>query len=249
LGHVYEPTFSANSHAFRMGRSCHTALSQIKKTWTGLVWCLKGNFTGFFGQMDDLLLLKLISKRIDDRRFLLLIHHALLSGAMEEWTEHEIFSGTQEGGIFFPLIANIYLHEFDLFIDQLIEQFANGNMKYVRYAEDFVVGITGPKRTALRIQGMIKDFLEEELQLMLNDDQILITHLKNPVSFLGYQFSRRGERQVLAEPQKPPLKTKTIAGAISLEIPKNQMKEFASKNGYGNLDNFNIIHRKSSESI
>lgn len=312
LENVYEPTFSENSHGFREGRSCHTTLSQIKNTWKGLTWCIEGDIKGFFDNIDHTVLLKLISRKINDCRFLLLIHNVLSSGVMENWTFHKTYSGTPQGGIISPLLANIYLNEFDQFMEEQIGKFDKGKlrernkdytkirseistkskkierldkrnghtdwkgreelvlniqelkqkqieipsvdpmdknyqrMKYVRYADDFVVGIAGSKQSALSIKETIKNYLKEELLLDLSDEKTLITHLNNPIHFLGYEFFRWNENKVtrvLYKNQKHPLKKRTLSGAIKLEIPEKKIKEFALTNGYGNLDDFSIVHR------
>ncbi|WP_233269567.1 reverse transcriptase/maturase family protein [Alteribacillus sp. YIM 98480] len=311
LENVYEPVFSDNSHGFREGRSCHTALSQIKNTWKGLTWCIKGDIKRFYDHMDHSVLINLISKKVNDRRFLLLIHNALTSGIMENWTYHQTYSGTPQGGFISPIFANIYLHEFDMFMEKQLKKFDNGKvrvrkgeytkirskistlsrkikrldernghqmwegreelilsiqerkikvgipsidpmdenhprMKYVRYADDFVLGIAGSKQSASYMKEMIKIFLKEELQLDLSDEKTLITHLKKPVPFLGYEFRKWNEvkiKKVMCKNHKHPMKKRTLSGAIKLEIPEKKIKEFAIKNGYGNLDTFKIIHR------
>ncbi|CAG9619501.1 Group II intron-encoded protein LtrA [Sutcliffiella rhizosphaerae] len=312
LENVYVPTFSDNSHGFREGRSCHTALSQIKNTWKGLTWCIKGDIKGFFDHIDHSVLLNLISKRINDHRFLLLIHNALTSGVIENWTYYKTYSGTPQGGIISPLLANVYLHEFDLFMEKQMENFDKGKirernkeytrirseirtlsrrakrldeknghqlwegregfiktieelkrkqvlipsvdpmdnnyqrMKYVRYSDDFVIGIAGSKDSAINVKDRIKDFLKQELHLELSEEKTLITHLENPIPFLGYEFCKWAEvkvTRVAYKNQKHPLKKRTLSGAIKLEIPEKRIKEFALTNGYGNLDNFKNIHR------
>ncbi len=261
LDNVYEPIFSDNSHGFRDGRGCHTALSQIKNTWKGLTWCIEGDIKGFFDHIDHSVLINLISKKIHDHRFLLLIHNALTCGVMENWTYYKTYSGTPQGGIISPLLANIYLHEFDVFMEKQMDKFDRGKigipsvdlmdrndqrMKFVRYADDFVIGIAGSKKDALRIKEMIKTFLEKELQLDLNEEKTLITHLEQPIPFLGYEFHTWNQakvKRVTYKNQKHPLKKRTLSGAIKLEIPDKKIKEFALKNGYGNLENFKIIHK------
>ena len=119
-------------------------------------------------------------------------------------------------------------------------------MKYVRYADDFVIGIAGSKQSALYIKEMIKTFLEKELHLDLSEEKTLITHLEHPIPFLGYEFHTWNEvkvKRVTYKNQKHPLKKRTLSGAIKLEIPEKKIKEFTIKNGYGNLDTFKIIHR------
>lgn len=312
LDNVYEPIFSDNSHGFREGRSCHTALSQVKNTWKGLTWCIEGDIKGFFDHIDHSVLLSLISKKINDHRFLLLIHNALTSGVMENWTYHKTYSGTPQGGIISPILANIYLHEFDLFMEKQMESFDKGKlrernkeytkvrseirtlsrkvkrlddrnghqswdgregfietieelkrkqvlipsvnpmdknyqrMKYVRYTDDFVIGIAGSKHSAMNIKETMKDFLKFELHLVLSEEKTLITHLENPIPFLGYEFRKWDEIKVTRisyKNHKHPMKKRTLSGAIKLEIPEKKIKGFAITNGYGNLDNFKIIHR------
>lgn len=312
LENVYEPIFSENSHGFREGRSCHTALSNIKTTWRGLTWCIEGDIKGFFDNINHSVLLKLLSKKINDHRFLLLIHSALTSGIMENWTYHKTFSGTPQGGIISPLLANIYLHEFDMFMEEQMKEFNKGKtragskrylkirseiknlsrkikrldnknghkqwegredlvlniqelkqkqlqipsvepmdkeferMRYVRYADDFVIGMAASKQSVMNTKEMIKNFLEKELLLELNEEKTLITHLENPIPFLGYEFRIWDSvmvKRVSYKGYKHPMKKRTLTGEIKLEIPEMKIKEFAIKNGYGNLDNFKIIHR------
>lgn len=255
LANVYEPILSNHSHGFREGRSCHTALSQIKNTWKGLTWCIEGDIKGCFDHMDHSVLVNLISKRIDDHRFLLLIHNALTSGVIETSTYHNTDSGTPQAGRISPLLANIYLHEFDLFVEKQMENFdkitdpmdkIDQRMKYVRYADIFVIGIAGCKDSAINVKGWIKDFLEQKLHLELREEKALITHLENPIPFLGYEFRKWDERKgtrVSYKSHKQPMRKTTLSGAIKLEIPEKKIKDFAIANGYGNLDNFKSMHR------
>ncbi|APH04229.1 reverse transcriptase/maturase family protein [Bacillus weihaiensis] len=129
IDHIYEPVFSANSHGTREGRSCHTALSQVKNTWQGLTWCIKGDMKGYSDQIDHSVLLNFISKKIKDRRFLLLIHHALTCGVMGNRTYHKTYCGTLQRGIISPLLANIYLHQFDMYMENLMDKFGKGRVR------------------------------------------------------------------------------------------------------------------------
>jgi group II intron reverse transcriptase/maturase len=113
LEHVYEPIFSNDSHGFRKGRSCHTALHQIDRVWTGVKWLVEVDVSGFFDNVDHGILLDLLRKRIADERFIALIGRMLKAGYMEDWTFHRTFSGTPQGGVISPILANIYLHELD----------------------------------------------------------------------------------------------------------------------------------------
>ncbi|WP_377828287.1 reverse transcriptase domain-containing protein [Bradyrhizobium lupini] len=82
---IYEPVFFDESHGFRPGRSCHTALKSIKKTWTGCKWLVEVDVRGFFDNIDHDILLGLLKKRIDDDKFIGLIEGMLKAGYMEDW--------------------------------------------------------------------------------------------------------------------------------------------------------------------
>ena len=111
---IYEPVFDSNSHGFRPHRSCHTALSQIKKDFTGIVWFIEGDITGCFDNIDHEVLIDVLAKKIKDSKFLNLIRQFLKAGYVENWQYNKTYSGTPQGGICSPILANIYLNELDM---------------------------------------------------------------------------------------------------------------------------------------
>lgn len=123
---IYEPVFSRHSHGFRRGRSCQTALSKIQDTWTGVKWLVDIDVVGFFDNIDHGILLGLLRKRIDDERFIALVNGMLRAGYMEDWTFHATFSGTPQGGVASPILANVYLHELDQFMGEMKARFDRG---------------------------------------------------------------------------------------------------------------------------
>ena len=129
LERIYEPIFSGNSYGFRPARSCHTALEQIRQHWTSIKWFIEFDISGFFNNMDHGIMLKLLEKRIDDRRFIKLIEGMLKAGYLEDWIYHLTYSGTPQGGIVSPILSNIYLHELDVFMKQLENEFAKGKRR------------------------------------------------------------------------------------------------------------------------
>jgi group II intron reverse transcriptase/maturase len=135
---IYEPSFSSRSHGFRKGRGCHTALRQIRETWTGTVWFIEGDISDCFGSVDHDTLMQILGEKIDDRRFLRLIHGMLRAGYMEDWEYKETLSGTPQGGGVSPVLSNIYLHKLDEFAErELIPQYTRGkgrklNLQYRR---------------------------------------------------------------------------------------------------------------------
>ncbi len=118
LAAYYEPQFSCHSHGFRSGRGCHTALGEIRKGWTGTKWFIEGDIKGCFDHIDHAVMLEILGERIQDKRFLRLIGNMLQAGYLEDWKHHKTYSGTPQGGIVSPLLANIYLDRLDKFVEQ-----------------------------------------------------------------------------------------------------------------------------------
>jgi group II intron reverse transcriptase/maturase len=116
---IYEPIFSDRSHGFRQGRSCHTALEEIQATWTGAKWLVDMDVQGFFDSIDHDILVALLREKIDDKRFINLVKGLLAAGYVEDWTFHPTYSGTPQGGVISPLLANVYLHELDEYVQQM----------------------------------------------------------------------------------------------------------------------------------
>ncbi|RKJ19777.1 group II intron reverse transcriptase/maturase, partial [Butyricicoccus sp. 1XD8-22] len=119
LESIYDKNFSDKSHGFRPNRSCHTALEQFQKLATGAKWWIEGDIEGFFDNIDHQTLIGILRRRIKDERFIQLIQKFLKAGYMEEWTFHKTISGTPQGGIISPILANIYLNELDEFVEEL----------------------------------------------------------------------------------------------------------------------------------
>ena len=103
----YEPQFSDRPHGFRPNRGCHTALSEINRTWTGTTWFIEGDISGCFDNIDHSVLLGILREKIHDNRFLRLVSQLLRAGYLEDWKRHATYSGTPQGGIVSPILANI----------------------------------------------------------------------------------------------------------------------------------------------
>lgn len=110
---IYEGAFQSTSHGFRPHKSCHTALKDIQINFKGAKWFIEGDIKGFFDNIDHEILIAILRERISDERFLRLIRKFLKAGYMEDWTYNKTFSGTPQGGIISPILANIYLDKFD----------------------------------------------------------------------------------------------------------------------------------------
>lgn len=125
----YEPQFRESSHGFRPHRGCHTALDTIYK-WKGTRWFIEGDIKGCFDNIHHQVILRILKRKIKDKLFLTLIEEMLKAGYMEDMKYHQTYSGTPQGGIISPLLANIVLNELDTFVeDVLIPKYTKGTKR------------------------------------------------------------------------------------------------------------------------
>lgn len=129
LTSIYEPIFSEHSHGFRPGRSCHTALNQVRATWTGVKWIIVMDIKGFFDNLNHEILIDLLEKRVDDKRFINIVKGMLKAGVMIDNKWQATYSGTIQGGNLSPILANIYLNELDYFMEDNIKKFNTGKKR------------------------------------------------------------------------------------------------------------------------
>lgn len=129
LERIYEPLFSDRSHGFRPKRSCHTALSEIADRWTGVKWFVEADIEGFYNNLDHDVLLRALGKQIEDTRFLRLIERFLHAGYLEDWHWNPTYSGVPQGGIVSPILSNVYLHELDMFMEDMVRAFSRGKKR------------------------------------------------------------------------------------------------------------------------
>jgi len=235
----YEQRFSKHSHGFRPDRSCHSALREIRDFWKGTVWYIEGDIKGCFDNIDHTTLLRIIRRDIHDGRLLRLIDGMLKAGYMEDWRYCDTTSGTPQGGIISPHLANIYLDELDRYVEDTLGPMYNRGehrrisseysrmnrlltqvkkdgdrsaikrlkaerrkimcaepcepdyrrLRYVRYADDFLLGFVGPENEAREIRERLGEFLEQRLKLTLSKEKTLITHaVDEKARFLGYEI-------------------------------------------------------------
>lgn len=120
---VYEPLFMDCSHGFRPGKGCHTALKSVKYQFNGVRWFIEGDIKGCFDNINHEVLVGIISKKIKDARLTKLIYKFLKAGYLEDFQYNNTYSGTPQGGIISPLLANIYMHELDKFVEKQSSMF------------------------------------------------------------------------------------------------------------------------------
>jgi len=121
LERIYEPVFEESSHGFRPERSPHTALQYIDQQGDAVKWWVDMDIRDYFTTINHDLLMNLLRKKIEDKRFLNLIQAMLKAGYQEEWTFHTTYSGVPQGSICAPILANVYLHELDCFMKTVQE--------------------------------------------------------------------------------------------------------------------------------
>ena len=128
---IYEGHFEGTSHGFRPHRSCHTALGMIQKSFAGAKWFIEGDIKGFFDNIDHNVLISILRERISDERFLRLIRKFFNTGYVEDWKYNKTYSGTPQGGIISPILANIYLDKFDKYIKEYAAKFRKGDRRSI----------------------------------------------------------------------------------------------------------------------
>jgi group II intron reverse transcriptase/maturase len=236
----YEPQFSDRSHGFRPGRGCHTALNEVYFTWKNTAWFIEGDIKGCFDNIDHEVLMSILREKIHDGRFTALIERLLEAGYLEDWNRRPTYSGTPQGGVVSPILANIYLDRLDKFVEgELVPDYTKGDkrkvnrayrrlidrasalakvgrsdeaiglrkaarllpsivtddpdyrrLRYVRYADDFLLGFVGPKAEAEEIKAKLKAFAGDHLKLELSEGKTLITHARTEKArFLGYDIA------------------------------------------------------------
>jgi group II intron reverse transcriptase/maturase len=261
----YEPQFSARAHGFRPNRGCHTALTEIRQTWTGTRWFIEGDIAQYFDTINHDTLIAMLGEHIRDGRVLRLLRELLAAGYMADWTFHQTLSGAPQGGIVSPILSNIYLHTFDQWVEttlipantrgkrrrdnpayrhlsyrmavarqtgnqrgarELIKQRRTlpvldtrdpnyRRLRYIRYADDFLLGFSGTHSEAEAIKCQIAAWLRDNLDLTLSAEKTLITHATTHAArFLGYAISvmhidHKLDRQ----------KHRSSNGTIALRVP------------------------------
>jgi RNA-directed DNA polymerase len=139
---IYEQDFLDFSHGYRPGRSPQAAARELVRALQKgkYCWIVEADIKGFFDHIDHEFMLKMLEQRIDDKPFLRLIGKWLRAGILE--TDGQVahpITGTPQGGVVSPVLANIYLHyALDLWFDRKIKLHCHGEAMIIRFADDFV---------------------------------------------------------------------------------------------------------------
>jgi len=143
LNAIYEEDFLGLSYGFRPGRCAHDALDAlfVGINSTKVNWILDADIRSFFDEISQQWLVRFLEHRIGDQRIIRLIQKWLKVGVLENGIVAVSDRGTGQGSVISPLLANIYLHyALDLWAERWRRREATGDMIFVRYADDFIVG-------------------------------------------------------------------------------------------------------------
>ena len=184
---IYEPKFSEGSYGYRPGRSAKDAISRVKEyAEEGYRYAVSLDLSKYFDTLNHERLLNLLRKEIKDERVIQIIKRYLKSGVMENGVVIETEEGSPQGGNLSPLLANIYLDEFD-------KEFERRGVPCVRYADDIVL-LARSERAAKRLLETSSSYLEGKLKLTVNMEKSKVTSvfaIRN-FKFLGFALGRNG---------------------------------------------------------
>jgi len=188
---VIEPIFEADfqdcSYGFRPKRSAHQALKELKRLLRrGYTKIIDADLKSYFDTIPHSRLLKLIVKRITDKNILRLINLWLKAGVVSEGAIlRNKLTGTPQGGVISPLLANIYLNELDRIWKERYERKLNAHL--IRYADDFIILTSKQPQQALKTLHNII----EQLALNLNGEKTKVLDMeKDKLTFLGFSFKK-----------------------------------------------------------
>jgi group II intron reverse transcriptase/maturase len=279
---IFEPSFCNSSHGFRLGRGCHTALNSLKQQFGGVTWAIEGDILKCYDSINHDILLSLIRKRINCEKTISLIKRMLKTPYKDNGKTIRPNVGIFQGNSVSPLLCNIYLHELDLFLENVKKSFDKEKRRrknpqyrkiqylmskksltreeklnlskklralnskdpydtnfrrlhYIRYADDFVIGIIGTKRESRIIWSDLRRFLNESLLLTLNLNKTHISHFNSDgVLFLGTSIRGNHEKEKVVRTVKKgnlTVKVRTTS-RTRLSAPIESILKRAYENGF-----------------
>jgi hypothetical protein len=278
---------------------------QIQHNFTAVKWFVEGDIKSYFDTIDHHNLVNILRRRIKDESFIELIWKFLRAGYLEQWKYNETFSGIAQGSGISPILANIYLNEFDKFMENYKAKFDKGEtrcrydkhriaqnnfsaqckrmrrhwdeyteeqkaealkekamrkkeqqkyplgdqmdknykrLQYVRYADDFLIGIIGSKKDAEQVKRDISEYFAQILRLELSEEKTLVTNSKNKARFLGYDVcvsDDTSQKKVKSGKCKHKVTMRVHTGVVKLYCPKDKWM--------GKLLNYGVLRIKKDD--
>jgi len=205
---IFEADFQSCSYGFRPNRRAHDAIAEIHHfTSKSYQWVLEADIEACFDMIDHTALMDRLRARISDKRVLALVKAFLKAGVLTTvGTTEGTITGTPQGGILSPLLANIALSVLDdHFAQQWNHHMANevqrqrrrrrgeANYRLIRYADDFVIVVTGQRQDAERLRQEVAVVLAP-MGLRLSPDKTRVVHIDDGFDFLGFNIRRMRKR-------------------------------------------------------
>lgn len=182
---IYEPLFSDGSYGYRPGRSAKDAIQRIKEyAEKGYTRAVVLDLSKYFDTIDHVKLLNLLRQNVKDERVIQMIKRYLKSGVMEDGVVVRTTEGSPQGGNLSPLLANIYLNEFD-------QEFKRRGVPCIRYADDIVLLAKSERASQRLLESSVK-YLEGALNLRVNREKsrtVSVFAIRN-FKYLGFCFGK-----------------------------------------------------------
>ena len=207
---IFEPLFADGSYGYRPGRSAKDAIKRVKEyAEEGYRYAVVLDLSKYFDTLNHERLLNLLREEIKDERVIQMIKRYLKSGVMENGVVMETEMGSPQGGNLSPLLANIYLNEFD-------HEYEKRGVPCVRYADDIVL-LARSERAAKRLLESSISYLEGKLRLTVNREKSRVTSVFSIRNFkyLGFALGRNGNGIFIRVHPKSWKKMKTKLKSLS----------------------------------
>ena len=209
---IFEEQFIGNSYGYRPNKSAQMAIEKVREyADEGYKYAVQIDLSKYFDTLNHAMLINLLRRTIKDEGVIQLIKKYLKSGVMEDGVCVKTEEGSPQGGPMSPLLANIYLNEFD-------HEFEGRGVKVIRYADDIVL-LAKSQRAAERLLETSTRYLEEKLKLTVNKEKsrsVSVAAIRN-FKFLGFALGRSRRGYFIR------------AHAKSLKKAKQKLKELTSR--------------------
>ena len=207
---IFEEDFLDNSYGYRPNLSAKDAVQDLRYNFSRgkYGYVVEADIRGFFDNMDHDWLLKMLEQRIDDKAFINLIRKWLKAGILD--TDGKVIdanTGTPQGGIVSPVLANIYLHfALDLWFEKVVKRYCTGEVMLVRYADDFVCAFRYRDDAKRFYQELPERLLKFNLEVAPEKTHMMrfsrfFPSMQRRIIFLGFEiywfYNRRGEPCVM----------------------------------------------------